>query len=331
MTRIGLVLGGGGIVGMAYHGAVLAGLQAATGWDPRDAEIVVGTSAGAASGAELRAGVAAEDMAARRAGTRLSPEGERRLRRLGPPPQTPPQTIAVDVERARAAFKRLLWRSTALPGSVRPGVLLSAAMSPGTLSAAWLTRQSEWLNGGHGWPERAFWPCAVDMDSGERVVFGRVGAPDATPGDAVAASCAIPGVNAPVAIGDRLYVDGGGFSPTNADVLAGLGLDLVVVVSPMSAVPSAVRGRRDAALRRACRTMLLAEVAWLRWHGTPVAVVEPDAGDLRAMGRVIGIDVLDEGRGDAVVRRVRSSTARRVHTGAITGLDVLSRTVALAA
>jgi hypothetical protein len=77
--------------------------------------------------------------------------------------------------------------------------------------------------------------------------------------------------------------------------------------------------------------MLLAEVSWLRWHGTPVAVVEPDAGDLRAMGRVIGIDVLDEGRGDAVVRRVRSSTARRVRTGAITGLDVLSRSVALAA
>ena len=45
MTRVGLVLGGGGIVGMAYHGAVLAGLEDATGWDPRDAEVVVGTSA----------------------------------------------------------------------------------------------------------------------------------------------------------------------------------------------------------------------------------------------------------------------------------------------
>jgi NTE family protein len=331
MTRIGLVLGGGGIVGMAYHGAVLAGLQDATGWDPRDAAIVVGTSAGAASGAELRAGVAAHDMAARRAGTRLSAEGEERLRRLGPPPQTPPQTVPVDVERARAAFRRLQWRALLWPGSVRPGVVLSLAMSPGTLSASWLTRQSEWLNGGSGWPADAFWPCAVDLDTGERVVFGRAGAPAATPGEAVAASCAIPGVNAPVAIGDGLYVDGGGYSPTNADVLGGEALDLVVVVAPMSAAPGAARDRRDAELRHACRSLLLAEVASLRWRGLRVAVIEPDAGDLRAMGRVIGIDVLDEGRGDAVVRRVRASTARRARAGRIPGLELLAPAVAVAA
>jgi NTE family protein len=270
-------------------------------------------------------------MAARRAGTRLSSEGERRLRRLGPPPQTPPSTVPVDTERARAAFRRLLWRATVSPGSVRPGVLLSVATSPGTLSTAWLTRQSEWLNAGTGWPDGAFWPCAVDLDSGERVVFGRAGAPAATPGEAVAASCAIPGVNAPVEIGGGLYVDGGGYSPTNADVLAGQGLDLVIVAAPMSAVPGAARGRRDAELRHACRSLLLAEVGWLRWHGTPVAVVEPDAGDLRAMGRVIGLDVLDEGRCDAVVRRVRASTARRARAGAIPGLEVLSPLLAGAA
>ena len=331
MTRIGLVLGGGGIVGMAYHGAVLAGLQEATGWDARDAEIVVGTSAGAASGAELRAGVTAADMAARRTGARLSAEGERHLRRLGPPPQTPPLTVAVDADRARTAFRRLIWRATVCPGSVRPGVLLSVAMSPGTLSTTWLTRQSEWLNGGPGWPDGAFWPCAVDLDTGERVVFGREGAPAATPGEAVAASCAIPGVNAPVEIGGGLYVDGGGFSPTNADVLAGRALDLVIVAAPMSAVPGAARGRRDAEVRHACRALLLAEVAWLRSHGTRVAVLEPDAGDLRAMGRVIGIDVLDEGRCDAVVRRVRASTVRRVRGGGIPGLELLSAPAAAAA
>ncbi len=316
---------------MAYHGAVLAGLQEATGWDPRDAEIVVGTSAGAASGAELRAGIPAHDMAARRAGTPFSHEGQRRLRRLGPPPQVTPRTVAVDTDRARASFRRLLWRATLWPGSVRPGVLVSVAMSPGTLSAAWLTRQSEWLNGGRDWPEGRFWACAIDLDSGDRVVLGRGDAPKATAGEAVAASCAIPGVNAPVEIGDGLYIDGGGWSPTNADVLCGAGLDLVVVVAPMSAAPGAARERRDAAVRHACRAMLLAETAALRRSGTPVAVIEPDAGDARVMGRLVGIDVLDEARCDAVVRRVRASTVRRARRGAFPGLERLSGHAARAA
>jgi NTE family protein len=323
MTRVGLVLGGGGIVGMAYHGAVLAGLEDATGWDARDAEVVVGTSAGAASGAELRAGITAGDMAARRSGKPFSADGERRLRALGPPPQTRPETVAVDEDRSRAAFRRLLWQAMVAPGTVRPGVLVSLAMSPGTLSAAWLEALGDWLNGGTQWPERTFWPCAVDLDRGTRVVFGRADAPPATPGEAVAASCAIPGVNAPVRIGNRLYLDGGGWSPTNADVLAGSGLDLVIVVSPMSAQPRSAGRGRDARIRAACRAMLLAEAATLRAGGTRVVVIEPDAGDLRAMGRIIGIDVLDEGRCDAVVRRVRASTIREVRSGRHPGLRLL--------
>lgn len=308
---------------MAYHGAVLAGLEEATGWDPREAEIVVGTSAGAASGAELRAGVSAGDMAARRAGTPFSTQGEDLLRNLGPPPQTRPETVEVDLERARAAFRGALWRATLHPAAVPAGVLVSLAMSPGTLSASWLTRQSEWLNGGTAWPDGAFWPCAVDLDSGARVVFGRTGAPQATPGQGVAASCAIPGVNAPVAIGEALYIDGGGWSPTNADVLCGTNLDLVIVVAPMSAAPGAASDRRDAGVRRACRATLLAEALRLAWEGIRVAIVEPDAGDLSTMGHLIGIDVLDEGRCDAVVRRVRASTVRRIRGGTVPGLDAL--------
>jgi NTE family protein len=134
-----------------------------------------------------------------------------------------------------------------------------------------------------------------------------------------------------VEIGDGLYIDGGGFSPTNADVLCGLGLDLVIVVAPMSAVPRAARERRDAALRHACRAMLLAEAAALGREGTQVAVVEPDAGDLRVMGRLIGIDVLDEARCDAVVHRVRASTLRRARRGAFAGLERLSPPLARAA
>ena len=331
MPSIGLVLGGGGIVGQAYHGGVLDGLQRATGWDPRDADVVVGTSAGSASGAELRAGLPVADMAARRAGTPFSPAGEDLLLSLGAPPQVRPSEVPVDLDRARAAFRALLARSAADPAGVRPGVLTSIAMSPGRLPATWLQRQVEWLNGGTHWPAGAFWCCAIDLEDGTRAVFGSPGAPAAEPGQAVAASCAIPGVFAPVEIGGRLYIDGGGWSPTNADVLAGRGLDLVIVLSPMSAAPGCARDRRDLQIRRACRAMLMEEVALLRRTGTPVAVIEPCDADLLAMGRLIGLDVLDEGRCDAVVAQVRASTAERIAAGALPELALLAGAGAVAA
>ncbi len=64
MTRIGLVLGAGGTVGQPYHAGVLAALEHDLGWDPRTAEIIVGTSAGSVTGTLLRLGVPASDLAA---------------------------------------------------------------------------------------------------------------------------------------------------------------------------------------------------------------------------------------------------------------------------
>src|SRR6185436_7750278 len=88
------------------------------------------------------------------------------------------------------------------------------------------------LYGGTRWPERPLWICAVRLRDGHRVVFGRdpVDVPDI--GVAVEASSAIPGFFRPVRIGEERYIDGGVHSPTNAELLAGLSLDGVVVVSP---------------------------------------------------------------------------------------------------
>ena len=87
---------------------------------------------------------------------------------------------------------------------------------------------------GQSWPERDLWICAVRRRDGRRVVFGRPGSPDAPLHLAIAASCAVPGYFAPVKIHDHTYIDGGAHSPTNAAILRERGLDLVVVVSPMS-------------------------------------------------------------------------------------------------
>src|SRR4051812_15225843 len=211
--RVGLVLGGGGIVGQAYHGAVLCALHEGTGWDPRDAEVVVGTSAGAASGAELRAGLSGADMAARRDGTAFSADGRRLLRALGPPPQIAPGKVEVDVERVRRSFRRLMTRSMMQPGTVRPGVLTSIAMSPGRLSTAWLQEQVRWLHRGDAWPERTLWTCAIDLDRGERMTFGRDGGRAAPPGAAGAAPPAGPRGLAPGGGGRGAVGRGGGGGP----------------------------------------------------------------------------------------------------------------------
>ena len=90
MSRIGLALGAGGFGGRAFHAGVLSALEEGTGWDPRSAEVVVGTSAGSQIGTALRIGLSAGDLAARIAGNRASPEGERIFERLGPPPDLAP-------------------------------------------------------------------------------------------------------------------------------------------------------------------------------------------------------------------------------------------------
>ena len=56
-TRVGLVLGAGGIVGQAYHAGVLAALEVDLGWDARTADVIVGTSAGSVMGTALRMGL----------------------------------------------------------------------------------------------------------------------------------------------------------------------------------------------------------------------------------------------------------------------------------
>lgn len=63
-VKVGLVLGGGGVVGLAYHAAALTAIENDLGWDPRTAEIIVGTSAGSMVGAFFRRGLTGTDLAA---------------------------------------------------------------------------------------------------------------------------------------------------------------------------------------------------------------------------------------------------------------------------
>jgi NTE family protein len=147
-----------------------------------------------------------------------------------------------------------------------------------------------------------YWAVACDYESGRRTPFGRLGSPRAHIGDAVAASCAIPGFYRPVKIGSRRYVDGGVCSVSNLDLAAGRGLDLVICLNPLTsssearasgggitrAATGAISGALDlipSLTRRASRARLEREERKVRRFGTEVVVIEPTAEDHAAMGR----------------------------------------------
>jgi NTE family protein len=300
MSGVGLVLGAGGVVGQAYHSGVLAALEHDLGWDPRTAQVVVGTSAGSITGTLLRSGVPASELAAWTVRAPLSVEGRvlhqivgteipefepfRPLNLLRRPPQLPGWDML---------------RTVALrPWHFRPVVAALALLAPGRSDIASrlaMLREVE----SHSWPERDLWICAVRRSDGRRVVFGRPGSPEAPLHLAIAASCAVPGYFAPVRIGDHVYVDGGAHSPTNAAVLRGQGLDLVVVVSPMSGPAGRTPTDVYEASRWHAARLARREVRALRESGTEVVVFRPGRLEQEAMGN----DFMARDRVDEIVQQ----------------------------
>lgn len=280
-VRIGLVLGAGGSVGIAYHGAVLAAISDSTGWDPRDAEVIVGTSAGSITAAMLRAGVPAPDLRAISEGTPLSPEGSR-LAELGRPHRPRPNRAHFLSMRPLADPVAVV-RGLRHLSSVPPVALLAALMPAGRVPTDAISSGINSLFAGQ-WPSRRMWLTAVSLRDGKRVVFGAEGAPPAEVGDAAAASCAIPGYFEPVVIGGRRYIDGGVRSMVNLDLMTGLDLDLVVVSSPMTSASAWPVPATSSIMRQPLRHRFHGEVDALRRRGMPVAAIEPGRRVAAAMG-----------------------------------------------
>jgi len=304
--RVGLVLGAGGVTGGAFHAGVLAALEEATGWDPRQAVVVVGTSAGSITGTSLRAGLSAADLLARAEDRPLSAAGARLLRDVGPP-RRPPR-LQPARRRSPVEVGATLARAAVRPFGARPWALLAGLLPEGAVSTDVISTGVEALFPSH-WPEAPLWLCTVRQSDGRRVVFGRDARRPPLP-DVVAASCAIPGFFSPVEIDGERYVDGGAHSPTNADVLRdpALQLDLVVISSPMSLTGRGPRLAADQPARRWSRALLDAEALRLRRRGVPVIAFQPTSED----AGVMGMNALDQRRAAPVAAQVRTSTLRRL-------------------
>ena len=306
---IGLVLGAGGVVGQAYQAGVLAGLQREAGWDPRQASVIVGTSAGSVTGAALRVGVPATDLAASLYGVPPSRRGGVILRRILPSDAGPLPTPGVQslLRPWSLPSPALLARLARRPLEFRPDVAAMTLVPRGQLDISERARGLDELIGDQ-WPD-GLRICAVRRCDGARVVFGGDGAPPARLAPAVLASCAIPGYFRPVTIDGAEYIDGGVHSVTNADVLQAEGLDLVVVISSLSAAHGNANGF-DGLLRRTVHSRMEREIARLERAGTAVVSLEPDA-DAR---RVMGLKAMAEDRSPRVIEAAYEETRQRIRS-----------------
>lgn len=283
--RTALVLAGGGFVGGAWMMGALHAIATETGWDPGSADYVLGSSAGSMIGSLLTSAVPTWLLMAYGAGERI--EGL-------------PDFEAGSAERFGGGLQ-LHW-TFPRPVLGSPSLALRSLREPWKYGPAGIVA---WLPHGvisteplkalvrrvvpKGWAAHPhLWIVAIDYATGERVIFGRRGAPSADLADAVAASCAIPGFYYPVTIRGRRYIDGGMFSPANLDLVRDTDAEIVVCLNPMS---SRVRsgflsptGPVASLIRGDNRRLLDREAAALRRSGKEVFLVEPVADDLRAMG-----------------------------------------------
>jgi NTE family protein len=304
---IGLVLGAGGVVGQAYQAGVLAALEREIGWDPRRASVIVGTSAGSVTGAALRVGVPAIDLAASLYGVKTSRKGGAILSRILPADSGPLPTPSFRslLRPWSPPSPALLARIARRPLSFRPEVAAVTLMPAGQID---ITERARGLDEhiGDRWPD-GLRICAVRRTDGARIVFGRPGAPCTRLAPAVLASCAIPGYFKPVTIDGTQYIDGGVHSVTNADVLRNEGLDLVLIVSSLSAAHGNASGA-DGLLRRTVHRRMEREIARLEQAGTPVISLEPGPESRRAMG----LRAMAENRGPKVIEVAYEETRKRI-------------------
>ena len=220
------------MTGAAYEMAALMALEIATGWDPNNADVVVGTSSGAFVAALLRNDALALDSL-------VLPSDDH---------QDVSDRIRSHIYTKGPSGSIGKWvRHGIVPGVRRPGLTMLLG-SPAPYHAGGI---ADWLTAHIGeeaalsWPQRPTAVVSHDMRSGTRTVFGTENAPDIGIAQAVAASSAVPLVFRPYPIGDGLYVDGGVSSGTHADLVLGSDdeLDLVLVLAPLAADISRKRAR----------------------------------------------------------------------------------------
>ncbi|WP_313314413.1 patatin-like phospholipase family protein [Stutzerimonas nitrititolerans] len=251
-TDYSLILGGGGITGIAWMTGLLFGLSE-KGFDLRECGRMLGTSAGATVAAQIREDSGLGELYERQVNTskqvqELTPQV--RLLRLLPLAISVLPKLNAPVERTQR-IGRLALRAEAGNAQARQSVITAR------------------LHPRRDWPAKPLALVAVDVLTGEARIFDRNSG--VALADAVAASCAVPGIWPPVSIGGRQYMDGGIRSASNADLA--VNSSQVIVLAPLG-VRHGIAGRT-----------LARQIAKLEQAGTRVQIIGPDRASAAAMGR----------------------------------------------
>jgi NTE family protein len=271
-----LVLGGGGLLGEAWMMGVLSGIEDATRFDLRDCEYFVGTSAGSIVAAHLVAGrsplrpprVGTEvELASLPASTGLAAAALATARRAG------------DVALATGAMFAPFALGLAAPGGAMARALLLRALP---LPRQTLNALQQRIGGLGARFDGRLRVVAVHRRTGRRVVFGSPGSPHASVAEAVAASCTVPWLFAPVTIDGQEFVDGGVWSPTNLDA-APAGRDThVLCLNPTAGISGS--HTLVGLASRAARPAVSVEALALRRRGAAVQLIIPSVESAASMG-----------------------------------------------
>ena len=282
MPSVGVVLGAGGIVGAAYHAGVLTALAEA-GFDARDADLIVGTSAGSAVGATLRAGFPPLDLAPRNLGEPISDAAASIVGSTGGPPTLDlrPRPFT---RPPLPSSPKLLFRSARHPTKALAGLLPT-----GTIATDVIGERISLMYGDRSWPEHPLWICAVDLEHGDRVVFGRDDARH--PGRRRSRRCG-PGV----VVDPRVLPAGRARPPALCRRRSAFAdqcrswwrdekFDIVVIVSPMSATRPGHGALGSPTRARSTPVDSPTRSSSLRRAGTHVLTFQPTPEVIAAMGR----------------------------------------------
>jgi NTE family protein len=216
MTKLGLVLGGGGVVGISWEIGVLDALAADGVLDPSTAATIIGTSAGSVVGARIAAGHTLDALAKEQtAAPRRSGQGAAQ---------------APDMSAVMQIFGKLM-TATEMTTELAKEVGAAAMAAPTGSEDAWVASFETLLQLGDAWPDADYRAIALSCRTGTRRAWTKdSGVPIAR---AVASSCAVPGLFPTVEIDGDRYTDGGAWSASNADLLADDGHDAVLFVGPI--------------------------------------------------------------------------------------------------
>ncbi|MGI4859681.1 MAG: patatin-like phospholipase family protein [Janthinobacterium lividum] len=251
MSTNALILGGGGVAGIAWTTGVLLGLYE-HGVDLRSADQLVGTSAGSTVAAQIRSDLTLAELFQRQVDPALQNE------ELAPHPHL----LSLLTEIVPILFK--LHDPVERTRRIGHMALAAQTVDEATRRAVIAGRLPD-----HEWPAEPMTAVAVDTESGETRLFDRHSGVDFV--DAVSASCAVPGIWPPVTIDGRRYMDGGIRSNDNADLAAGC--RRVMIISPLGKKKSILPGAG-----------LTSQIEGLEAAGANVYEIEPDDESLKAIG-----------------------------------------------